>query len=183
MIAIVGAILGLLAFMLAFTFSLAASRFEARRQGVLDEANAIGTTYLRARFLPQPQRDEAARLLREYVDVRGARGPGRQRRRGPRPIGRVALAAMVASYGSRREEPRINHDGTFRPVAQRRNRPARQTRIGRTGAAASRQLSGAGFSHWPSSPWPPSATKLVCRRRAARRPCCYWCWPSPALCS
>lgn len=68
--AMVGAILGLLAFMLAFTFSLAASRFDARRQVVLEEANAIGTTYLRTRLLPQPQRDEIATLLREYVDVR-----------------------------------------------------------------------------------------------------------------
>jgi hypothetical protein len=68
--AMVGAILGLLAFMLAFTFSLAAARFEARRQTVLEEANAIGTTYLRARLLPEPQRTEVAKLLREYVDVR-----------------------------------------------------------------------------------------------------------------
>jgi hypothetical protein len=67
---IVGSILGLLAFMLAFTFSLAATRFEARREVVLEEANAIGTTYLRARFLPEPQRTEAAKLLKEYVDVR-----------------------------------------------------------------------------------------------------------------
>ena len=56
--------------MLAFTFSMAASRFEARRQVVLEEANAIGTTYLRARLLPEPQRGEVAKLLREYVDVR-----------------------------------------------------------------------------------------------------------------
>jgi hypothetical protein len=68
--AMVGAVLGLLAFILAFTFGMAASRFEARRQVVLEEANAIGTTYLRARLLPEPQRDEAAKLLREYVDVR-----------------------------------------------------------------------------------------------------------------
>ncbi len=68
--AMVGAILGLLAFMLAFTFSMAASRFEARRQVLLEEANAIGTTYLRARLLPEPQRAEVAKLLREYVDVR-----------------------------------------------------------------------------------------------------------------
>jgi hypothetical protein len=66
----VGAILGLLAFMLAFTFSLAASRFDARRQVVLEEANAIGTTYLRARLLPEPQQTAVAGLLREYVDVR-----------------------------------------------------------------------------------------------------------------
>lgn len=68
--AMVAAILGLLAFMLAFTFSMAASRFDARRTAVLDEANAIGTTYLRTRLLPNPQRSETARLLREYVDLR-----------------------------------------------------------------------------------------------------------------
>lgn len=68
--AMVGAILGLLAFMLAFTFSLAASRFDARRMSILNEANAIGTTYLRARLLPEPQRSEIAKLLREYVDIR-----------------------------------------------------------------------------------------------------------------
>jgi hypothetical protein len=68
--AMVASILGLLALVLAFTFSLASSRFDARRQTVLAEANAIGTTYLRSRLLPEPQRSEIARLLREYVDVR-----------------------------------------------------------------------------------------------------------------
>lgn len=67
---IVGSILGLLAFILAFTFSLAASRFEERRQTVLEEANAIGTAYLRTQLLPEPQRSNTASLLREYVDVR-----------------------------------------------------------------------------------------------------------------
>lgn len=66
----VGATLGLLAFMLAFTFSLAASRFEARRQILLQEANAVGTTYLRAGMLSEPMRTDARNLLREYVDVR-----------------------------------------------------------------------------------------------------------------
>lgn len=68
--AISAAVLGLLAFMLAFTFSLAASRFEARRMLVLEESNAIGTTYLRANYLPEPQRTEIRKLLRAYVDVR-----------------------------------------------------------------------------------------------------------------
>jgi hypothetical protein len=68
--AMVGAILGLLAFMLAFTFSMAASRFDDRRRAVLDEANAIGTAFLRTELLPEPQRSEAAKLLREYVTVR-----------------------------------------------------------------------------------------------------------------
>jgi hypothetical protein len=66
----VAAILGLLAFMLAFTFSLAATRFDSRRMTLLDESNAIGTTYLRAQLLPEPERAESRKLLREYVDVR-----------------------------------------------------------------------------------------------------------------
>jgi hypothetical protein len=68
--AMVGATLGLLAFTLAFTFGLAAARFDTRRQVILDEANAIGTSYLRAALLPEPQRSETRRLLREYVEVR-----------------------------------------------------------------------------------------------------------------
>jgi hypothetical protein len=67
--AMVGATLGLLAFMLAFTFGMAASRFDTRKQLVLDEANAIGTTYLRTAMLPEG-RDEIRALLRSYVDAR-----------------------------------------------------------------------------------------------------------------
>jgi hypothetical protein len=65
----VGATLGLLAFILAFTFGLAAARFDARRQVLLDEANAIGTTYLRAGMLPE-RGEEIRGLLRDYVAAR-----------------------------------------------------------------------------------------------------------------
>jgi hypothetical protein len=68
--AMVGSILALFAFMLAFTFGMAGGRFESRRAVVLEEANAIGTTYLRTQLLPEPQRSASARLLKEYVDVR-----------------------------------------------------------------------------------------------------------------
>ncbi len=63
-------ILGLLALMIGFTFAVALSRYEARRAGVLNEANAIGTTALRARLLPAPHNQECLKLLREYVQVR-----------------------------------------------------------------------------------------------------------------
>lgn len=68
--AMVASVLGLLAFMLAFTFGLAASRFDERRQAVLEEANALGTTYLRTQLLPEPQRTTSANLLREYTELR-----------------------------------------------------------------------------------------------------------------
>ena len=64
------AVLGLLALLLSFSFSMSGSRYEIQRGLVSEEANAIGTTYLRARLLPEPHRTEVAGLLREYVDVR-----------------------------------------------------------------------------------------------------------------
>jgi hypothetical protein len=64
------AILALLALMIGFTFAMALSRFEGRREAVLHEANAIGTTALRARLLPPPHRAEALKLLQEYVKIR-----------------------------------------------------------------------------------------------------------------
>ncbi len=67
---LVGGMLGLEAFILAFTFGVAATHFDARRQAVLNEANTIRTAYLRADFLPEPHRAEIRNLLREYVDIR-----------------------------------------------------------------------------------------------------------------
>lgn len=74
---IVGGLLGMLAFVLAFTFSMAAGQYGVRKQNVLAEANVIGTAYRRADLLPPERAAAARRLLREYVDIRlGATRPG-----------------------------------------------------------------------------------------------------------
>jgi hypothetical protein len=65
-----GATLGLLALMIGFSFAIALSRYEARRDAVLNEANAIGTTALRARLLPAPHGPDALKSLREYAQIR-----------------------------------------------------------------------------------------------------------------
>ncbi|HYI22426.1 MAG TPA: hypothetical protein VEX62_07300 [Candidatus Limnocylindrales bacterium] len=67
---LVGAILALMAFLLAVTMSMASDRFDTRRGLVLQESNAIGTTYLRAGYLPAPANLEMRVLLREYVPLR-----------------------------------------------------------------------------------------------------------------
>jgi hypothetical protein len=67
---IVGALLGLMAFLLAITMGMASERFDMRRTLVLAEANSVGTTYLRAGFLPEPAASEVRALLREYVPLR-----------------------------------------------------------------------------------------------------------------
>ncbi len=61
------ATLGIVGLLLAFGLSLAIGRYEDRRAAVVNEANAIGTTYLRAQTLEEPQRTESLDLLREYV--------------------------------------------------------------------------------------------------------------------
>jgi hypothetical protein len=67
---IVGAILGLMAFLLAIAMGMAADRFDNRRGLVLEEANAIGTAYLRAGYLSEPASSDSQDLLREYVPLR-----------------------------------------------------------------------------------------------------------------
>ena len=64
------AILGILALLLGFTMSMAVSRFEIRKQLVLEEADAIGTSALRAQLIPAPAGPEISSLLRQYVNVR-----------------------------------------------------------------------------------------------------------------
>jgi hypothetical protein len=68
--ATVGALLGLLGFMLAMTFGVAVGQFDMRRQALVDEVDAIGTAFLRADLLPPDLREESRKLLREYVKAR-----------------------------------------------------------------------------------------------------------------
>ncbi|MCJ7538225.1 MAG: hypothetical protein MUO88_01045 [Desulfobacterales bacterium] len=66
----VGGLLGMLAFILAITFSMAASQHGLRKQNVLEEANSIGTAYLRSDLIDKQYGAEVKRLLREYVNIR-----------------------------------------------------------------------------------------------------------------
>lgn len=66
----VAATLGLLAFMLAFTFNMTAERFSERKALLLEEVNAIATTYLRADFLSKTGERQARSLLAEYAQLR-----------------------------------------------------------------------------------------------------------------
>lgn len=63
-------LIGVLALMLGFTFSIALDRFNARSSAVVLESNAIGTAYLRSQLLPAPVREQTQVSLREYVRLR-----------------------------------------------------------------------------------------------------------------
>jgi len=67
---IVASVLGVLGLLLAFTINMSVTRFDARRLLVVEEANAIGTSYWRSQLVPPPEGPELANLLREYTQVR-----------------------------------------------------------------------------------------------------------------
>jgi hypothetical protein len=65
-----GAVLGLLGLLLGFTLAMAVERFDTRRSLVVQEANNLSTTYLRASLLPEAHQNPVKELLRGYVDIR-----------------------------------------------------------------------------------------------------------------
>ena len=67
--ALQGALLGLVGLILAFGLSLAVGRYQDRRADVVTDANAIGTAYLRAQTIAEPQRGRSLALLRRYNDL------------------------------------------------------------------------------------------------------------------
>ena len=101
---LVGALLGLMAFLLAVTMGMASDRFDTRRGLVLEEANAIGKAYLRADYMPEPQTEELRALLREYLPLRIANDDvaqvmaNRERSRAMHPA-MWAIVAEVARSG------------------------------------------------------------------------------------
>lgn len=68
----VGAMLGLLAFILAFTFGIVSSRFDTRKQLLLQDVDAIATATARTDLLPEPHRTECRALMKQYLDYRVA---------------------------------------------------------------------------------------------------------------
>jgi hypothetical protein len=80
---IVGSILGLMAFILAITMGMAGDRFDNRRGLVLEEANALGTLWLRSGYLPGSASSDMRDLIAEYIPLRIA------------PSGQAQLAANV----------------------------------------------------------------------------------------
>ncbi len=67
---VVGATLGLLALLLAFTFGMSVNRYNDRQDHLLDEVNMLDTTYLRSELIAEPFRNQVEALLRDYVEIR-----------------------------------------------------------------------------------------------------------------
>ena len=66
----IGGMLALIGFILAFSFGMAGAQYEKRRHLVIQDANAIGTAFLRADLLPEPHASQSRRLIGDYVAQR-----------------------------------------------------------------------------------------------------------------
>ena len=114
-----GALLGLVGLLLAFGLSLAVSRYEDRRANVVSEANAIGTTYLRAQTLPEPIRTRslscwsATHAARSVFQTTCPAAPGRAKRRPPSSRSSVSSGASPARPSTWRR-PRVRRAFTSR---------------------------------------------------------------------
>src|SRR5580658_4346128 len=64
-----GVVFALLGLMIAFTFTSSADRFDERRKLLIDQANAIGTAWLRVDLLAQPDREPIRRCMRDWVKL------------------------------------------------------------------------------------------------------------------
>ena len=97
----VGATLGLPAFLLAFTFGMAADHFHARKVALVEEANAIRSTYLLAGVIPEPYRTEVRTVLPAYVEER-LRWAGVEQGHGGRSVTALLdhLRAQAAAVGA-----------------------------------------------------------------------------------
>ncbi|MBT8461035.1 MAG: hypothetical protein KJO44_00830 [Gemmatimonadetes bacterium] len=102
------AMLGLLGLLLGFTLAMAVSRWDARRDVIVDEANAIGTLWLRAGLLEEPLRGDLQGALRSYTDARIALGGSRGDRAALRAA-RSESESLQASIWS--EVARANQPG------------------------------------------------------------------------
>jgi len=69
---VVGTSLGLLAFMLAFTFQIVDNRYNSRKELLLNEVTTIRTSFLRAGLIPEPYRSNSRKLLIEYTNLRAS---------------------------------------------------------------------------------------------------------------
>lgn len=107
-------VLGLLALLIGFTFSLALGRYDERRSLVLHEANALGTTWLRTDLLEEADRARMQDVLRRYVDARvdfaRARGSEEEIQQNARTVALQSelWTALVDGTATFRDTPRAS---------------------------------------------------------------------------
>jgi len=111
-------ILGLLALLLGFTFSMSMQRYDNRSMAIIDEANAIGTAVLRVQLLPKEYQNDASKLFKEYVNLRVSIGKldlTRQKERSTynKKITELQSELWALAISATNVDPRVVTTGAF----------------------------------------------------------------------
>lgn len=111
-------VLGLLALMLGFTFSMSMQRYDERSMALIEEANAIGTSMLRIGLLPHEYQSDARKLLARYIDERVAMGTisiiqKELRNEHSRQVSSVLHQLWALAVEATNEDPRAVTTGAF----------------------------------------------------------------------
>lgn len=111
-------ILGLLALLLGFTFSMSMQRYDNRSMALIDEANAIGTAVLRTEFLPLEAQEKVRQLFGEYVALRVALGKvdltrTQDRVEYKKQIAQVQSRLWALGVAATNQDPRAVTTGSF----------------------------------------------------------------------
>ncbi len=111
-------ILGLLALLLGFTFTMAMQRYDNRSQALIDEVNSIGTAVLRVQLLPAKYKNEANELFKKYIDLRIAIGKidltkQDEREKYNKQISDIQIDLWSLAVLSTRDDPRPVTTGAF----------------------------------------------------------------------
>ena len=117
------ALLGLVGLILAFGLTMAVGRYDARRAAVVEEANAIGTTYLRAQTLREPVRTRSLESLVRYTDAEI-----RLSKAVPGSAGRVTRSQRAVACSALSGEAPAKHSQRRPPTARRASTSRRSTR-------------------------------------------------------
>jgi len=121
---VVSSVLGLLALLLGFTFSLAIERFETRRALVMEEANAIRTAYLQADTFAAPYRNRLKDLLAAYAENRLVLGKAQERSKVERNLvadgnlQRAIWSESVAAIGTMRDDISSTYMGSVNSMLE-----------------------------------------------------------------
>lgn len=113
-----GSILGLLALLLGFTFSMSMQRYDNRSEALIDEANTIGTAILRVQLLPDHLQPQVHEKMSEYIDLRIAVGKidlthKEERRAYNQQITRVQNELWALAIEAAHDDPRPVTSGAF----------------------------------------------------------------------
>ncbi len=170
----VGATLGRLAFLLAFTFGMAADAFHARKEALVEEVSAIRMAYQLSDRAPQAHREEIRTVLREYVDQRLRRAVGQPAEPGKSANRQIGKGTARPTLKHRRRGRSVNagRGECLSELRRQDHRASRRTRHGARTQPGTRHLLGLAVCRRSAGVGRHGLSRRHCRRLPEPRIAC-----------